>query len=887
MNDRDEQGRGRPVRAPGWTARWLRIAGCARVDEVLGDLEEEAGRLADRRGDARVPGAWWLRQLLGVVAYEWRDRLVRPRRRPIAPIASTRDLHWALSLRLALRGLRRAPATPLFAALTLAVGFGAAAAIYGVYTGFDRSLPVPDGDEVRRIRVLDERGRAVEMRRSDLTALRDGTRSFERIGAFATRGATLRAGDRGAIHAQGAAMTPAAFELLRMAPHRGRLPQDGDVDAVVLGYRLWTDYLGGGEEGLGGSVRIDGIEHVVVGVMPEGHRFPFNQDFWTLLPRDHEGGVETIARLIPEATAARAEAEVAAVLEGLRQEEAAAEPAVRVEVIGFTAKRGEGGEMAILATVLALVVALVLVSCSNVSNLLLARAVARTDALAVHAALGAGPRQVILQTLIDALLISLGGALAGCVIGAAGIRYIESTLSGHWGYYWMAVRFDPGVALFIFALAVVAGLVAGTLPAVRLRRTDLGALLRADASSIAGGRRGLLSSTMLNLQVALSCFALIVAMLLTSALLRSRVDADFPAADIGIANLSLEADVYDDVGLRRDFLRGFGFDAASDARVAALAFSTGLPGVNAQTSTVEIEGVTVDPQARPRVTPVLTVSRSYFDLFAIEGVAGEIFDDDVDMQADIPLVVSESFVAGHLDAADPVGLRLRLPRVIADGWFRIIGVVEDLEVYESEDPRARARAYVPYAAVVPRSLYVLHRAGAAGFDSSGSAVRALIAARDPDVAVTGAFDQDVHATVADVLAYVRRLFQTAGLLASLGGAGAAVVALIGLYGALSFEVQRRRTEVGVRMALGASRRDVVAHTARRGLLRVAPGLLLGLVMSAGISPLLGVLLGRTDPRDPLIYLGVYGAFVATAILATVLPGRRAARLDPVDVLRDR
>ena len=151
--------------------------------------------------------------------------------------------------------------------------------------------------------------------------------------------------------------------------------------------------------------------------------------------------------------------------------------------------------------------------------------------------------------------------------------------------------------------------------------------------------------------------------------------------------------------------------------------------------------------------------------------------------------------------------------------------------------------------------------------------------------MTGVFSRQAETRVADIMRYVRRIYLTGGVLAMLGGLGAAIVALIGLYGALAFEVQRRVAEIGVRMALGATSRDVLLHTTSSGLARVAPGLFLGLVMSAGVSPLLGTLLGGMNPLDPAVHLGVYFAFLAVAIAAAVVPGRQAARLDPVTVLR--
>jgi len=164
-------------------------------------------------------------------------------------------------------------------------------------------------------------------------------------------------------------------------------------------------------------------------------------------------------------------------------------------------------------------------------------------------------------------------------------------------------------------------------------------------------------------------------------------------------------------------------------------------------------------------------------------------------------------------------------------------------------------------------------------------MRAAVAELDSEVAVTGVFGRQAETRVADVMRYVRRLYLTTGILAVLGGVAAAIVALIGLYGALAFEVQRRVAEIGVRMALGAAHGDILRHLTRSGLVRVVPGLFVGFAMSLGVSPLLGVFLGNANPFDPAIHLGVYFAFLAVAIVAAVIPSRRAARLDPVTVLR--
>jgi len=856
-----------------WERRFLALCGSREVSEVSRDLDEEARqRRASGASGWRI-ALWRARQVLLIGLYDLRDIRLRRRRRRIHP---------RLAVFLAFRSLWRGPGLPTAAALTLGLGFGAAAAIYGVYSGFGRSIPVPDGAGVRRVRILDDRGRPAPLGHDDLEVLQATTTTFESLGGFATSSATVRGGEKHAVPASVAAMTPEVFELLRVAPANGRHLVAADEGAVVVSDDFWTSYLGADEAVLGSTLRIDGMERVVVGVMPAGHRFPFNQDLWTVIEPGWTGSVEAVARLADGVEARQAGLEVERTLEGLRATRGAEVEGLRVEVLGFTEKRGEAGEGVMLATVLALVVALVLVSCSNVSNLLFARALARVDVLAVHAALGAGPTQVALQMLAEALLIALAGALVGLGAAAAAIHYIESTLAGHWGYYWMAVRFEWGVVLFTLTLAVATGLISGVMPALRLWRSDLGEVLRSDASGVIGGSRRRVSTVLLNGQVAFSCFALVVAILLASGLLRSQVADGFPAEDIFVAGMALESAAYDEPDRRRAFRDSLLEALRSSDDVGVAALSNAVPGLTNSVSSLEVEGASRDPEARPEIVVALAVTPSYFDILGARLLSGRTFAAAGASSGEGVVVVSETFVREHLRVADALGLRMRLERITGPDWLRIVGVVADVPEYEGADSRALARAYVPFAAVEPREAYVLYT----GVPSAGTAaVRAAIADLDPDVAVTGVFGQQSETRVADIMSYVRRIYQTGGILAMLGGFGAAVVALIGLYGALAFEVERRVPEIGVRMALGAAGSDVVRHLTRTGLTRVAPGLLLGLLMSVGISPLLGVLLGQMNPFDMAIHLGVYLAYLAVAVVATVVPGRRAARLDPVNILR--
>lgn len=799
-------------------------------------------------------------------------------------MGKSKRLFPLLALRLAARNLRRRPAVPVLAVLTLALGYGAAAAIFGVYSGFGRDLPVPDGDEVRWVRVLDERGRGVGLTAEDLQALRSGTRSFASLGGFDTAGVSVQVPAGFPVRLSGSIMTPEVFELLRVEPIIGRLPTGvADGQAVVLSYELWTDRFASNPGLVGELVRIDGLDRVVVGVMPAGHRFPFQQDLWSVAGVGQEP--ETLAlvgRLLEGVSPAQAAVDVERVLEGRREAAGVENPGLRVQVPSFTGKRGEGGEQLALATLLALVVSLVLVSCTNVSNLLLGRALARSDHLAVHAAIGAGPAQVVLQMLLEALLIAFAGAVVGVGIAAVAIRYIESTLNGHWGYYWMRVEFEPVVVAFTVALALVTGLLSGMLPAIRLGRANLGKVLRSDGAGVVGVERGGLSRWLLNGQVAFSCLALIIAILMTTALLGSRTAPGFRSEDVYALSLSLGGEAYERREARRALRNALEESAATDARMGMLAFSNVVPGLENVGDAPEIEGVAVDPAAHPRRATVLMATPPYFELLNIRLLSGRELRS-LDGRGEPVALVSEGFVREFFGAGEAAGRRIRLPGLVGQEWITVVGVVADFAAYDSADSRAFARVYLPFAAQEPRSYQLLFTGETAS--SAATAMRGALAEIDPDLAATGTLGQRAGASVEDVLRYVRRIYETTGLLALLGGFGAAIVALVGLYGALSFEVHRRRGEIGVRMAMGAVRADVLRHVTAAGLRSVAPGLVVGFVLSAGFSPAMGVLLGRTNARDPFIYLGVFFAYVLVAVLATLIPGYRAAGVDPVRVLR--
>lgn len=852
----------RPTRGP--AAFLLRAAGCRAPEEILGELDEASA-------EVRWPALWRSWQLLLICGYRLRDRLRTLRAQPpIRPL---------LGLRFALRGVVRRPGVPLVAAITLALGFGAAAAIFSAYVGFTLPLPVPEGERVVQVRITEPDGESQaadpEVRREWSTAA-----SLAALGTYRTGSNVISAAERDSVRVSGAVLDLEAFRLLRVAPSLGRLPDAGDSDVVLLSDRLWRGYLDGDRGAVGRQLRIDGRPRLVIGVMPPSFGFPFNQQLWELAPADETDPAPLVGRL-----ASNVEPEVAAAeLEGRLRELRGGDPeAVRVRVLGFTEARGEGGETVGLVALLVLVMALLLVSSTNVANLLLVRAGARARLLAIHVAIGARPAQVAFQLLAEALLIALGGAIVGLGCAWLVIDYIESTLSGHWGYHWMEVALRPSVLLFTLALAVSTAVACGLAPALRLARADLTVPLKGDAGGTT--MTGRPSGWLVGVQVAFSSASLVVAALMVSGLLGSqRVHEGFPADEVRVASLQLAGERYAVPGARAEFRESLLARLATSPRLGPVALTSGVPGLNTAIGRLETDAGSPPEGTPPPRVAALAISADYPEVMGLRLLAGRTFGPGESTGDELVALVSESFVRSHL-GGDPLGRRIRVSGSgLPDRWARVVGVIGDVVIYADRGEDYRDQVYLPAGQVDPTGLYVLYRSAgdpAEARAAVGAAAREL----DPDLPLGSAIGAEPGDPISAVLVYIRRLFVTIGVLGAVGGVAALLVAMIGLYGLLAFDVQSRVPEIGVRMALGADRSDVVRQIVRKGLRGLVPGLAIGAAAVWLAGPLFGIFLMGAEARDPRVFGITILLYLAVGGLAALAPARRAAGLDPAHSLR--
>ncbi len=797
--------------------------------------------------------------------------------------------------RLALRSFRRRPASALAAVVTLALGIAAAATIYAVLHGFTRPLPVPGGAEVVQIRPLAARGGEDVSVGSDVLATWADAPVLAEVGAFSVRSPLVRAGGDAPVRVQAAELSPEVFRLLRVQPSLGRLPRaagDDEPVEVLVGARTAGALLGSDGAVLGRTLYIGDRPAVIVGVMPEGFGFPYSQSFWWVsselgrrppaVGAPGTGGVELVARLasgVSPALAARQLSERLARLRGIR--EPGADP-VKVEVKGFTRDRGEGGEVVALSALLGLVLLLVLVSTANVANLFLTRSEERAHLLTVHAALGAGPGQVALQLLGESLILSLVGGLVGLAAGSVAVSFIQRTLAANWGFFWMKVTVDPPVVAFTLVLAVVLAVASGAAPALGTLRPDLSTALRADTAG-SGRRTSRSSVALLTAQVAFSTAALVLALLMSLGLARmGRSGSELPRGELVMGSLTLDSIRYPDEAARADVRRRLE-ETLERAGARDAVLSTGIPGFRTESATLEVEGGTPPPDGSRARVGVLGVTPSFFDAFGLSAREGRLLREGDGDSGEPAVVLSPDLADDAFPGVDPIGRRIHLSDGSAAGtWYHVVGVAT---TPYHEGTRLRW-AYVPIATRDPTTFFVALRASHGDGLAFAPALRSAVRTVDPELSLDGSMLGPPVYTLGQMLDYVGRFYRTTGLLALVGALGAVLVALLGVYGVLALDLRRRSRELGVRMALGAARSGVAGHMLRRGLLRVAPGLAVGIVLAWAAAPVFGLFAGGGDPRDPRLLAAAALAYLAATLAAVAPTAFRAGRLDPAAILRD-
>lgn len=842
-------------------------------DQVLGDLHERFVRRVASLGP-RAAKRWYRAQALRLFVALVPRRVLRSIPEIVAPG----------TVRSALRSIVRSPRESLLAATTLAVGIAAPGAMFALADGATASLPRDPEDRVVRISVVDRRGRThmgipwplFEAWRQSATGPGRALSSLEAFRSPAPGQVAVGGGEGYATRYWGVYATAGLLHLLKVRPVVGRLyaeNEDGGLPAVLIREDVWQERFDGDPQAIGQVLRVDGVDHLVVGVLPARFGFPVDHRIWMQPSGDEDQAWSVVGRLVDDASSATAGEQLAAVLAPAPGGEGPSGVTVRVQRFTKAHMAGED-DTARLVGMVSLI--LVLVTAVNVAAIMLARGVSRSRETAVRLAIGASRGHVIALTLTEALLLAVGGGVLGLLLSRLALRAMlgyllnQATILPYW------VDFHLGARSIVIAsiLAVVALAVAGGVPALRSSRTDLDGALRREAHGRPGGSAWALTAVV-GLEVTLACFLLSVSsVVVQEALTNLRTAAAFPTEGVHTGQLVLRAPDYPDEDARRRFLGRLSDALRTDASVHDVALTSALPGKEGWSLAVGVDGVDADP-AEAAPAQIRMVDAPFFSMLGLRAASGRLLSEEDRARTTAVAVVNGAFVRDRGIEGDVVGRRLAVAhaRDGAEYAATIVGVVDDRGVTLDERGRPSPGVYLALGQLPPRGTYLMARTreGVSLLQVWQEAVATL----------------DPYLPLGEVRSLDEALSRGQGAatlyLSVFMGLGVAtfLVALVGLHGVHSFLLARRVRDIGVRRALGARAGQLIRQSMMRGLRPVWVGLLLGAVP--------GFLAARSvlPIRPHVLTLALAPVLlVATSVFALWGPTRRASQADPMEVLRE-
>jgi putative ABC transport system permease protein len=804
-------------------------------------------------------------------------------------------------LRFAVRMLAKSPGFTLIAVLCTALGIGANTAIFSVVNAILlRPFPYADPDGIVSLYMVHEKEKDDEEGYSylDLQDLRRQTRTLSQIGAYTTRSLTISGSDE-PERVSGVAISADLFPMLGLKPMLGRnfRPEEdrpGAPPVILLSHDLWQQRFDGDPNILGRTIVVNATGHVVVGVMEPGFEFPERQAAWvtmaSLMQEDlrTDRYIQVLARLQPEATFDQAATETALIAERLVAEYPDTN---RGWAAGVKTLREEfaGDELRLVVlTMMGAVLCVLLIACANVANLLLARATSRQREVAVRVSLGATRFRILRQLLTESVLIGVLGGLLGILFGYWGIRWIEASIpSDNQAPYWVVFSLDPAVLLFTLGIAVVTGLLFGLAPALQASKTDLNETLKDGARGAGGGARNRVRSALVVAEVALSLILLVGASLFVRSFLKLQTaEPGFSTANLLTLRVFLPGDSYEDDAVKAqraaDLLRRIegmpGVEAATVSNFIPLAGGGGF-------GAILIDGQSFAPGDEPNVFYTGSTG-GLFPTLGLEPVAGRLLTARESLERSGYAVVNRSFAQRFWPQAgmdQVLGKRFRLkeepPNTPEQGrWLTVVGVVPDIQNYGVDEKEIPPSAFLPYPYQPARSNGITIRT-AQDPGQIAALVREQVRAADPLLPV-----YDVR-TMEEVRQRDFWEFRFFGGMFSVFGAIALFLAAIGVYGVLSYSVSQRWREIGIRVALGAHRGDILRLVVGQGLALALGGIGIGLVGAFGVTRVISSILFDVSPTDPVSFASVSLLLAAVAVYASYLPASRAVAADPLSALR--
>jgi len=798
-------------------------------------------------------------------------------------------------LRFAVRMLAKNPGFTAVAILCIALGIGTNVTAFSVVSAvLFRPFPYTDPDRLVYVRTTNPRKDVQNGSVSylDFLDLREQARSFSQAEAYQIRTLVVSTGEE-PERISGVAISAGIFPMIGETPALGRnirVDEDrpGAPPVVLLGHDLWMRLFNGDPRIVGKSVMINSTAHTVVGIMKPHSGFPERQEAWVpLAPLAHKDlrsdrSYTVLARLAPRVSREAATTEVETF-------------AKRLESLHPDTHRGWGARLRtlreasvgtetrlVVLTVQGAVLFVLLIACANVANLFLARATTRQREVAVRVAFGAGRGRIVRQLLTESLLVALAGGALGVVLGHWGIRWMEASIpTENVPPYWMRFQIDAPVVFYTLAATVLTGLLFGLAPALQAVQDDLNATLKEGGRGGAGGsvRRNRLRSSLVVAEIALALALLMVTSLFVRSFLELQTGkGGFDTARLLTMRIYFPGAPYEEeppkVRRVEDVIRRL--EALPGIEAVAASNLTPLSGGGSDGSLL-LQSRPVPAGEEPDLYWT-GITSHFFRALGLSVLRGRALTDREGMERSSVALVNESFVKRFFPETEVLGQRFRIAEEKEMGWVTIVGIVPDIHHFDL-DSRIVPAAYLPYPYLATSVTSLTVRTGS---DPAAvtARVRAEIRASDPGIPVYRVL------TMEEVRQQGFWEYRFLGGMFLVFGSVALFLAAIGVYGVLSYSVSQRVREIGVRMALGARREDVLRLVVGQGLTLALGGVGIGLVLAFGAGKVVASVLYNVSPSDPVSFAAIAFILTAVASFASFLPANRAMEVDPLEALRN-
>ena len=785
------------------------------------------------------------------------------------------------------------------AVVALALGIAANSAVFTFVNAIIvRGVPFPDPDRVVTLGTRDTRNLQMGVSYYDFLDWREAAKSFSDMSLIAQPSFNVSEPGTAPERYSGAYISTNAFHVIgtKALLGRGFIAED-DLDGarpvVVLGYSIWQSRYAGDPNVLGKTIKVNDLLATVVGVMPPGMQFPPNTDLWlpfgqATINRGQSRQVrnyEVIARLADGVTIPQARSELATITARLARDFPQTNQGIETTIVNYNERATPNQIRLMFFSLMGAVGFVLLIACSNVANLLLARSAERAKEVGVRLSLGASRARVIGQLLVESVMLSLLGGIAGIPLAYAGIRIFDSLTQNVGKPYWMEFSIDPIVLVFFFTICFVTGVVFGLAPALHVSKTSLNEVLKEGGRSGSSGMRAhRWTSGLLVVQVALTLVLLAGAgFMMRSFFVLYRLDLGFETPRLLTMQINLNDRKYPTAVERNAFARRLQERLAGIGALDAVTTASNFPLTGGWGLELSIDGHT-DPNARRPIVTLVSVGASYFDTLGIRLLRGRGFTASDETSGRGGVIVNQRFADMYFKGEDPLGRQISVTEQAPNGIDlrsqTIIGVSTIVRQRDVQNIEPDPVVYIPYfsGANQGRNVAVIVRIPG-GMTAAVPLIRQAVLELDADIPVFNVRTMD------ELLAQRRWQYRIFGGMFAVFAAIALLLAAVGLYAVMAYSVTQRTQEIGVRMVLGAPPREVVWLFLRRAFVLVAIGLTIGMSGAFGVGRLLQSLLVQSTGRDVPVLLSISLLMIVVAVTACVWPARRATRLNPVAALR--